>query len=793
MLLKHKAFTAVATLTLALGIGVNTAMFSVLNTFLFQSLPYPQSSELVRVFRTSPHSQSWPHSIANFLDQREKNNVFDKMAAYSFVSRNLVESGQMAERLMGLSATADFFPALNVAPERGRIFRPEEFEPNADNVIVLSDRFWTRRFGGDPNIVGRTVQLDGKTVTIVGVMPPGFEHPILWGTVDFWQPMAFDAEQKKSRDTNFLQSFGRLKPGVSVEQAQQSMAGLVANIGKEHDSNAGESVRLEALQRSMSDEIGRKVMWFTFGLAGFVLLIACANLANLQLVRTASNARELAVRAALGASRLRLMRQSFTESVLVALIGGSLSLVIALFGVKFIGKYLFANLPGANIGLDLKVFGFALLCSLITGVLFGTVPALIAARADINHALRESSRGSTASRSQHRLRHTLIIGEIAFAMILLAAAGLFLRGLQKFLNADPGWRPEGLVTAQMNLRGQKYETDQQRVAFLSQLGDRLKSLPEVQQVAIGSSQPVFGFNSSSSFVIEGRPEPPRDQYPEMFYEPVSNQYFETYGVRLLRGRVFNNADRADTTKVVIVSETVARHFWPNEEAIGKRIANPGQKKEWYEIVGIVNDMAFPGGLTEPYTRFQAFIPLTQSSPAYLTLALRTATTPETLGKSLQKVIAEIDPSLPVYRVRTARQAIEIGLGDISLLGKLLGAFAALGLILSAIGIYGVISYTVVQRTGEFGIRLALGAQRRDVLLLVLRRGTFLILIGTLLGAAGAYGVGKLLIATIPSLPTREPLAVAVTSLALIIIALLACYIPARRATKVDPLVALRSE
>lgn len=793
MLLKHKGFTAVATLTLALGIGVNTAMFSVLNTFLFQSLPYPQSSQLVRVLRTSPHSQRWPHSIANFLDQRERNNVFEKMAAYTFVSRNLVEKGQMAERLLGLSATADFFPALNVAPERGRVFQPEEFEPNADNVIVLSDRFWTRRFGGDPNIVGRKVELDGKTVTIVGVMPPGFEHPILWGTVDFWQPMAFNAEQKKSRDTNFLQSFGRLKPGVTLEQAQQSMAGLVANIGKENDSNAGESVRLEPLQRSMSDDIGRKVMWFTFGLAGFVLLIACANLANLQLVRTASNARELAVRAALGASRLRLMRQSLTESVLVALIGGLLSLVMALLGVKFISSYLFANLPGATIGLDLKVFGFALLCSLLTGVLFGTVPALLAARADINHALRESSRGSTASRSQHRLRHTLIIGEVAFAMILLAAAGLFLRGLQKFLNADPGWRPDGLVTAQMSLRGDKYETDKQRVTFLSQLEDRLKSLPEAQQVAIGSSQPVFGFNSSSAFIVEGQPEPARDQYPEMFYEPVSNQYFETYGVRLLRGRVFNNSDREDTTKVIIVNETVARHFWPNEDAIGKRIANPGKKKVWVEIVGIVNDMAFPGGLNEPYTRYQAFVPLTQSGPGYLTIALRTATNPEAVGKNLQKVVAEIDPSLPIYRVRTARQAIDIGLGDISLLGRLLGAFAALGLILSAIGIYGVISYTVVQRTGEFGIRLALGAQRRNVLWLVLRRGSLLIVAGTLLGVAGAYAVGKLLSATVPSLPTRDPIAIVIISVALFVVALLACYIPARRATKVDPLVALRSE
>jgi putative ABC transport system permease protein len=320
MLLKHKGFTAVAALTLALGIGANTAMFSVLNTFLFRSLPYPQSSQLVRVFRTSPHSQIWPHSTANFLDQREKNAVFEKMAAYNFVSRNLVEQGQMAERLLSLAGTADFFPLLGVAPAHGRVFTPEEFEPGADNVIVLSDRFWTRRFGGDPNIVGRTVQLDGKTVMIVGVMPPGFDHPILWGTVDIWQPLAFNAEQKKNRDNNFLSSFARLRPGVLIEQAQQSMVTLAANIGKENSANSGDSLRLEPLQRSMSDDIGRKVMWFTFGLAGFVLLIACANLANLQLVRTATRSRELAVRAALGAGRLRLLRQSLTESIVVALI-----------------------------------------------------------------------------------------------------------------------------------------------------------------------------------------------------------------------------------------------------------------------------------------------------------------------------------------------------------------------------------------------------------------------------------------------------------------------------------------
>src|SRR5215211_2490043 len=525
MLQKHKGFTIVSALTLALGIGVNTAMFSVLNTFLFGSLPYPQSERLVRVWRTSPHSQSWPFSVANFFDQRAQNTVFEGMAAYTYASRTLTEHGQTAERLVNLAATADFFPLMGVAPAHGRVFKPEEFEPGVDNVIVLSDRFWTRRFGSDPSIVGRKIQLDGKTVEIVGVMPPGFEHPILWGPIDLWQPLAFTPERKTNRGTNFLSSFGRLKPGVSIRQAEQSMVALAANLGKQNSSNEGENVRVEPLQRSMSDSIGRTVMWFTFGLAGFVLLIACANIANLQLVRTAARSRELAVRAALGAARWRLLRHSLTESIVIALIGGAISLAIALVAVRFISNRLFTNLPGATVQLDYKVFGFALLCSLVTGVLFGTVPAWLASRADVNQALRENSRGSTAGRSQHRLRHTLIIGEVAFAMILLAAAGLFLRGLQRFINSDPGWRVDGLVTAQMGLRGEKYATDKQRVAFLTELENRLSTLPGVEHVAVSGSNPVFGFNSSNSFVVEGRPEPAPDKLPEMFYEPATSHYF----------------------------------------------------------------------------------------------------------------------------------------------------------------------------------------------------------------------------------------------------------------------------
>ncbi|HET6851410.1 MAG TPA: ABC transporter permease [Pyrinomonadaceae bacterium] len=793
MLMKHKGFTVVAALTLALGIGVNTAMFSVLNTFLFRSLPYPQSERLIRVWRTSPHSQNWPHSPANFFDQHDQNTVFEKLAAFNFTSRNLTEQGHTAERLLSLAATADFFPLMEVAPAHGRVFKPEEFEPGADNVIVLTDRFWTRRFGSDPNIVGSKIQLDGKTVEVVGVMPPGFDHPLLWGPFDIYQPLAFTKEEKATRGSNFLSEAGRLKPGVTIQQAEQSMIALAANIGKQNSSNEGDSVRLEPLQRSMSDSIGRTVMWFTFGLAGFVLLIACANIANLQLVRTAARSREMAVRAALGAGRMRLLRQSLTESIVVALIGGAISLVIALIGVRFISNRLFTDLPGASVQLDYKVFGFALLVSVLTGVVFGTVPAWLASRADVNQALRENSRGSTAGRSQHRLRHLLIVGEVAFAMVLLAAAGLFLRGLQRFINADPGWRVDGLVTAQMTLRGDKYKEAKQRVAFLNELENRLSTLPGVEHVAISGSHPVFGFNSSSSFVVEGRPEPPPEQQPEMFYEPASIHYFETIGAHLKQGRTFNTSDVADHPQVIVINETTARTFWPNESPLGKRVSNSGLKKEYFQIVGVVNDIAFPGDLGEPYTRYQAFVPTAQAAPDYLMLLLRTSSSSEAIANSLRSAVAGLDPNLPVYRIRTARAAVDQGLGSISLLGSLLGAFATVGVLLAAIGIYGVVSYTVVQRTGELGIRMALGAQTRDVLWLVLAKGGVLVLIGTLLGLAGAYGVSRLLISLIPSLPTRDPLTLALTGVALAVVALLACYIPARRATRVDPLVALRSE
>jgi predicted permease len=798
MLLKDKGFTVVAALTLALGIGANTAMFSVLNAYLFRALPYPNSDRLVSVFRTSIHSQSWPHSPGNFFDQREKNNVFDKMVAYTSINPNLAESGRPAERLRGIAATSDFFPALGVQPALGRVFVPEDHETSefvgAGPVVVLSDRFWMRRFGGDPNVLGRALRLDGQDVKIIGVMPPGFDHPLLWGGVDVWRPLAFNAKGRVDRNTNWLGAFARLKPGVSLAQADQAMKVFAAAITKETSQNQDESLRLEPFYLSMSDDIGRKVMWFTFGLAGFVLLIGCANMANLQLARTAARAREFAVRAALGAGRFRLLRQSLIESLILAIIGGALSLLLAEWGVSFISRRLFSELPGANVSLDFGVFGFALLCSVLTGLIFGTVPAWLASRADVNQALRENVRGSSAGRSHQRLRSALIVGEVAFALVLLTGAGLFLRGLQRFANLDPGWRVDGLVTAEISLPRAKYTNDDQRRAFHQRLEERLAALPGVERVAIAGSQPVWGFYSSNSLVVEGQPEPRPGQYPEVFREPVSAGYFETLGIPLISGRTFITADIASGAKVVIINETMARRFWPNESPLGKRIGNANPKdRDWREIVGVVHDVSFPGILSEPYTRLQSFQPLAQNVWESVNIVLRTSVAPEALTNAIRGAVAEIDPTVPAHRIITARSLVERGMGSVSLLGSLLGAFAALGLALAVVGIYGVISYSVVQRTGEIGIRMALGARTLDVLRLVLGKGARLILLGALIGFGGAYAVARFLTSAIPTLPTRDPAAMVAIALAMVAVALAACYLPARRATKVDPIVALRHE
>jgi len=783
-------FAAVAVITLALGIGANTAMFSVLNTYLFRPMPYPQSDQLVQVFRTSIHSDSWPHSAANFVDFRERNDVFSEMVTYDGMSPVLTRDGQPAERLQGLSVSGNFFAALRVPPAIGRVFTDAEDQPNANNVVVLSDRLWKTHFGADPNAVGRTIQLDGRSVQVIGVMPADFEYPILWNSVDLWRPIAFTAEQRRDRGNNYLRAFARLKPGIDIQQAQQAMSTLAANLFREHDSNQNESLRLAPLQRSASSDAFRNIMWFTFGLAGFVLLIACANLANLQLVRSVTRTREHSVRAALGAGRLRLLRQSMTESFVVACLGGALSVSLAYIAIEFINSRLYASVPGAAVTLDLRVFAFSFLCSVLTGILFGTAPAWLVSRIDLSHSLKDSPRGSTSG-SHHRLRFALIMGEVAFTVILLAGAGLFLRGLQRFENLDPGWRPDGLLTGQLNLQGERYRTPPQVLAFYQQLEERLLALPGVQRVAFSNSLPAGGFNSSGDASIEGQPDPEPGKAPEVFFEQVSRGYFETLGLRLIAGRTFDATDVFGKTPVVIINDTMARRFWPNESALGKRISR--DDRMWLAVIGVVSDLSFPASLAEPYTRLQAFRPSAQVLLRNASVTIRTGGAPEDLAQPVRRVLTELDPTLALHRVRSARSVVNEGLGSVSLLGTLLGAFAALGLVLAAIGIYGVTSYSIAQRTGELGIRMALGARAGDVLWLILSSGVGVIAVGALVGSAGAVAVGRVLTSLIPALPTRDPVALVSLILFLMLVALVACCVPAGRATKVDPLAALRHD
>ena len=785
------AFAAVAIVTLALGIGANTAMFSVLNTYLFRPLPYAQPDRLVQVFRTSIHSDSWPHSAANFLDFRARNDVFTEMVTFNGTTPVLIRDGQPAERLQGLLVSGNFFAALGVPPVLGRVFSNEEDQPNANNVIVLSERAWRNRFGADPNQIGRTLQIDGQSVEVIGVMPAEFEHPILWQSVDFWRPIAFTPEQRQNRGNNYLRAFARLKPGIDIDGAQRSIEALAANVSRENSSNANESLRLAPLQRSASNAVSRTVMWFTFGLAGVVLLIACANLANLQLVRSAARIREHSVRAALGAKRSRLLRQSMTESLVIACLGGGLSLVLAYAAIGFINSRLFASLPGASVSVDFIVFGFAFLISLLTGVLFGTVPAWLASRPDVNLVLKEGPRGSTSG-SHHRLRHALIVGEVAFAVILLAGAGLFLRGLQRFESLDPGWRPDGLLTGQLGLQGSRYAAPDQRRLFYDRLEERLRAIPGVQRVALSNSMPVWGFNSSGGVLIEGQPEPEQGKLPEVFFEQVNSGYFETLGLRLISGRTFDSTDVRGGTEVVIINDGMARRFWPGENPLGKRIRRTNNRP-WMEVIGVVSDVSFPANLAEPYTRQQAFRPLAQEAGPFVNVTVRTTGAPDDLAQPMRRALADIDPALALHRVRTARGLVNEGLGNVSLLGTLLGSFALLGLALAAIGIYGVTSYTVVQRTSELGIRMALGARAADVLWLILSKGAGVIVLGALIGSAGAVAVARLLSATIPTLPSRDPVALVALILFLVVVALVACFVPAGRATRVDPLVALRHD
>jgi putative ABC transport system permease protein len=786
-------FTGTALLTLALGIGVNTSMFSVLNATLLRPLTYPQSGQLVRVYRTTTRSQTLPHSAANFLDHQAQNTVFAGLAAASWTTFALAEPGHAAERVAGMTVTGDFFAVLGVQPAIGRALTRDDDQPGRDNVVVLSDGYWRQRFSGDRTIVGRDLRLDGQRVTVVGVMPPTFDDRQLWGAIEMWRPIAFDAATRENRGGNWLAIIGRLKPGTTVAAAQAGMGAVAARLARDFPGpNAESGISVLPLAATGTDPTIRLLSWFTMGLAACVLLIACANLANLQLARNVGRARDFALHAALGASRLVVIRQALVESVLLGLAGGGLGLLVAGWTTDALASRIeIAGQTGLAMPLDRTVLAFTAAASVVTGVLFGILPALLASRGDVNEMLKQGGRGST-SRAHHRLRHGLIVAEVALALVLLSAAGFFIRGIDRFAVRDHGWRTEQLLTGSLTLSA-GYETNASRRAFHERLQTRLAALPGVERVALSANLPFNGFAAGQRFIIDGRPAPRSGTEPSRAVNFVSPEYFDTLGIGLVAGRAFEAADLTREPMATIVNETMARQFWPGESAIGKRIAHPMAATEWQEVVGVVRDVTFATNLAEPDTRYQAYRLLAREPNRSFTVTIRSALPPETLTDAVQRAVTAIDPDQPVQEIQSATRVISRGLANFALVGWLLAGFALLGLFLAAVGIYGVIAGFVAQRTNEIGIRVALGAQIGDVLRLVLGQGLRLALLGTGIGVFGTYAVARVLESIAPSLPPAEPITALAVTGTLLGCALLACWLPARQAVHVDPNVALRAD
>lgn len=798
-LLKSPGFTLVALLTLALCIGVNTTAFSVLNTLLLHRAPYPAADQLVRLYRTAPQSTGRGflfHAPANYIDYRSQNDVFSQLAAFQFSNFSFSAPEEPPDRLRGLLVTPDFFPLLGVTAILGRTFTEEEDRPGNHGVTIISHGMWLQRFGGDPGVIGRTIRINAEQVTVIGVMPPTFDDPMIWGEVAAWRPLALNDRARQDRDNNTVNLVARLKRGVTLEQAQAGINTITARLEQAYPrDNARTGVRLFSLSSSAQDDLGRRVTWLVMGLAGLVLLIGCANLANLQLARNLARGREHAIRAALGASRSRLVTAVLTESTLLALAGGALGLLLALWTTELVSRFfVLGDLSGVAIPLDQRVLGFTLAVSLVTSAGFGLLPALMTSRPEFSAALKQAGRGMTANRSQHRIRRGLIIVEVALALALLAGATFFARGLQRFTQRDPGWRPDGMLSAYLSLRGERFATPAARAAFARTLQEQLTALPGVERVTIGSSLPTFGFNNTNSFVVEDQPEPAPGLVPEAAAADVMPGYFETLGMRLLQGRDFAPTDRADSPTVVIVNEAMARALWPGENPIGKRIGSAMPfMSNLREVVGVVSNTRPAARFGVADDRFQMYRPFAQRPQSGVVIALRTYQAPETLISELRRVVASLDRDQPLFQIGTVRQEIGRGLASMGVAAWTLGAFALLGLILAAVGIYGVVSNSVVQRTNEIGIRMALGAQMRDIFRLVIGSGLRLTLVGTLLGLGGALAIARMLHAMAPDLAATDPFLTALVALVLIAVALFACWLPARRAARVNPVIALRAE
>jgi len=804
MLLRRPGFTLIALATLGLGIGANSAIFSVVNSVLLRELPYREPQRLVMVWSDRPQLQArtgtteFPVSAADFVDLRDQNQSFEQIAAFHSQSFSIT-GGDDPALLGGVRASASLFALLGVEARHGRVFLPEEDQPGPNRIVILSDGLWRRRFGSDPKIIGQTVSLNNEPYTVVGVAPPDFQFPRRGDLpagfqfpreVDLYTPLALTPEQRNNRSRHYLAVIARLKPQTNFEQAQAEVVGIAKRLEQQYpDMNRNKSARLVSLHQQVVGK-ARSGLLTLLGAVGFVLLIACANVANLLLARGAARRKEMAIRAALGAGRRRVVRQLLTESLLLAASAGALAMLLAVWGVDLLRTILPGDLPRADeISVDFRVFGFTLAVSLLTGILFGLVPALQGSRADLNETLKEGGRGSGGGHD--RFRGLLVVAEVALALVLLIGSGLMLRSFVRLMGVDPGIDPQNVLTMDISLPRGKYEP-QRQAAFFRQLLERARALPGVQSAAAVYPLPLSGMEEGTNFRIEGRP-PAAPNSRTAGPRWVSPDYFKALKIQLLKGRVFNEGDGAETPPVLVINEAMARQYWPDEDPIGSRLAFNGRDNQpiWREIVGVVKDVRHTALDTE--SRPQIYFPFTQFPSSFMTLVARTDDDPLKLVAAMRGQVQAIDKDRPISNVHTMEELMARSLSQRRFNLLLLAIFAGVALLLAAVGIYGVMSYSVEQRTHEIGVRVALGARTGDVLRLLLGQGMKLVAAGVAIGLAAAFALTRLISNLLFGVRPTDPATFAAIAILLAGVALAACYVPARRATKVDPMVALRCE
>ena len=795
-LFKSPGFTLTAIVTLGLGIGANTAMFSVLNGVMLKPLPFAHLPQLDRLYRSTAQNPDGNISPADFREFQLAKDRYGDVAAYTPANVSLSEPGHPAEMAYSARATANFFSLLGVQPQLGRDFRAGEDTTGRDRVVILSQRTWQKRFGGAPEVIGRTIRVDGEPHTVIGVMSAEFNDWRFLGGIDFFRPLAFAAEQANDRASTTLRVIGRRSPALTPDDADRFLAAFGARLAKEFSqANAETTWRRVTLQSAAAGPTAAMVLPMLIGLSGFVLLIACSNLANLLLARTMTRAREFAVRAALGASRTQLLRPLMAESLLLAVAGGALAILVAYWfrdwaAMRSTGD----NGEHVDFIVDWGVMTWAFVASLATALAFGLAPALFALRLDLNQTLKSGGRGTTGGRSHHRFRQFLIVGQFALATVLLAGAGIFMRGLDDLNKRRSGWESSQLVTGTIALPVGTYGDDEKISAFHRLAAERLAALPSVTSVSLSSSTPAFDWPEVRKFIVEGQDRPVAGREPAAAVNRVSPHYFSTYGTRVLAGRAFQERDRADSTRVFIINQAAARGLFGEKNPLGRRLGRvDGDKIVWGEVVGVVNNVQ-PIVTDANPVPFQIYQPLAQAPRRETEIAVRAAdVAPAMLVDSIRTAMTELDPDLPVSRLQPADITIYRASYQDRVLRDMLAAFALLGLALASLGIYGVIARTVAQRTSEFAIRLALGASVRDIVRLVLGSGVRMALVGSAVGLLGAIGVARLLGAAYPSLSTNNPLILGATTLLLVAVALLACWLPARRAGQVDAMGALRAE